>query len=76
MEQTAQNNQNGGRKLEDLTKEELIDLVRKQADAYKELLAENTELRIFVDYVRKCKTHADYNRLRNIVMEANKKFKK
>lgn len=76
MEQTAQNNQNGGRKLEDLTKEELIDLVRKQADAYKELKADYNELKIFVDYVRNCKTHADYNRLRNIVMEVNKKFKK
>lgn len=64
------------RKLEDLTKEELIALVKKQTDAYKELLAENTELRIFVNYVRGLKTLADFKRLRTIVSQINNQFKK
>lgn len=64
------------RKLEELTKEELIDLVKRQTDAFNDLMADYNELKIFVDYVRNCKTHADYNRLRNIVIATNEKFKK
>lgn len=64
------------RKLEDLTKEELIALVKKQTDAYKELLAENTELRRFVNYVRGLKTLADFKKLRTIVAQINNQFKK
>ena len=39
-----------------------------------ELVSENVELRKFVNYVKSLKTHADYNRLRNIVTATNKKF--
>ena len=41
-----------------------------------ELVSENVELRKFVNYVKSLKTHADYNRLRNIVTATNKKFNK
>lgn len=64
------------RKLEELTKEELIALVKKQADAYKELLADYTELKVFVEYVRGLKTMADFKRLRTIVSQTNNQFKK
>lgn len=40
-----------------------------------ELKAENVELRKFAEYVRSLKTHADFNRLRNVILETNKKFK-
>ena len=71
--QTAE--QGGGKKLEDCTKEELLEIVRKQGDQLGALRDENLELKRFVNYVRNCKTHADYNRLRNIVTATNKKFK-
>jgi cell division septum initiation protein DivIVA len=40
-----------------------------------ELKAENAELKKFVNYVRQLKTHADFNRLRNIILATNKQFK-
>ena len=50
----------------------------KKADLIKEnneLRAENNELKKFVNYVRQLKTHADFNRLRNIILTTNKQFK-
>ena len=55
---------------EELEKNYLALLKEKEA-----LVEENVELRKFVEYVRSLKTHADYNRLRNIVLATNKKFK-
>jgi hypothetical protein len=60
--------------LEDFTKEELLDYVKALLKTKDELVEENIELRKFVEYVRSLKTHADFNRLRNIVTATNKKF--
>lgn len=40
-----------------------------------EMLKELIELRKFVEYVRELKTHADFNKLRNVILSVNKKFK-
>lgn len=40
-----------------------------------ELKAENVELRKFAEYVRSLKTHEDFNKLRNVILTINKKFK-
>ena len=40
-----------------------------------EMLEELIELRKFVEYVKDLKTHADFNRLRNVILTTNKKFK-
>lgn len=40
-----------------------------------ELQEENRELRKFVEYVRSLKTKEDFLRLRNVILDTNKKFK-
>ena len=62
------------KKLEDMSKEALIEIVKSLQAKRDELVEENIELRKFVEYVRSLKTHADFNRLRNIVTATNKKF--
>ena len=41
----------------------------------KELREENIELTKFVNYVRGLKTHEDFNKLRNVIISVNKKYK-
>lgn len=40
-----------------------------------ELKKENEELKKFVNFVKGLKTHEDFNRLRNVILATNKKFK-
>ena len=63
------------KKLADYSREELLEVVKRMDEANKELRAENTELRKFVNYVRSLKTLADFKKLRTIVTQINNQFK-
>lgn len=55
--------------------EELEKMYKELKEEKEEMVEELIELRKFVEYVRGLKTHADFNRLRNIILETNKRFK-
>lgn len=57
------------------TYEELEKMFNELKAEKEEMLEELIELRKFVEYVKDLKTHADFNRLRNVILETNKKFK-
>lgn len=58
-----------------MTYEELEKAYIEEVDWNNQLLQENKQLKTFVDYVRRCKTKEDFMRLRNVVLEANSRFK-
>lgn len=55
--------------------EELEKMYKELKAEKEEMLEELIELRKFVEYVKGLKTHADFNRLRNVILTTNKKFK-
>ena len=57
------------------TYEELEKMFNELKAEKEEMLEELIELRKFVEYVKDLKTHADFNRLRNVILTTNKKFK-
>lgn len=57
------------------TYEELEKMFNELKAEKEEMLEELIELRKFVEYVKSLKTHADFNRLRNVILATNKKFK-
>lgn len=67
------------KKLEDYSRDELIELVKKQAEEIqdlKERLEETYELKKFATYVRSLKTQKDFLHLRNVILQVNKNQKK
>lgn len=58
--------------IKEPTKKEYI---KQLEEENQELKAENVELRKFAEYVRSLKTHEDFNKLRNVILTINKKFK-
>ena len=54
--------------------EELEKMYKELKEEKEEMLEELIELRKFVEYVRCLKTHADFNRLRNVILSTNKRF--
>ena len=59
-----------------MTYEELEKAYIEEVEWNNELLQENKQLKHFVNYVKNCKTKEDFLRLRNVVNEANSRFKK
>lgn len=55
--------------------EELEKMYKELKEEKEEMVEELIELRKFVEYVRGLKTHADFNKLRNVILAINKKFK-
>ena len=67
------------KKLEDYSRDELIEVVKKQAEEIqdlKERLEETYELKKFAVYVRSLKTQKDFLHLRNVILQVNKNQKK
>lgn len=59
-----------------MTYEELEKAYIEEVEWNNELLQENKQLKHFVNYVKSCKTKEDFLKLRNVVLEANSRFKK
>ncbi len=55
--------------------EELEKMYKELKAEKEEMLEELIPLRTFVLYVKDLKTHADFNKLRNIIIASNKNFK-
>ena len=55
--------------------EELEKMYNELKAEKEEMVEELIELRKFVEYVRGLKTHEDFNKLRNVIISVNKKYK-
>jgi len=58
-----------------MTYEELEKAYIEECEWNDKLIQENRELKHFVNYVRSCKTKDDFLKLRNVVNQANSRFK-
>ena len=59
-----------------MTYEELEKAYIEECEFNDKLVEELKQLRHFVNYVKNCKTKEDFLRLRNVVLQANSRFKK